>query len=505
VIVGTITPAGQLMAEGPRKAEVEKWSGDLKTIDKSLQASCATCAENSSSFDSNEICNDLYRFACIPGEFNDGTGSASTSVTTESIVAPLRVTATSFSLKELDSALNNSNDAEFRKLAMATVGRGNSSECRDSKPSKDCDALLAQGLNKYLMKLVSIDIASADVPFMDPNNLSAEERSRIEPRFDDGGSLEDFGRLMQSPSFQKVYKDVTSFFRSQLQDQKAAEKVQNKIFPEVKTLLAKAIAAHVSDPKIRETLVAKTNAIQFKGADCSELPTWVNDMGHSESAFISSLLIPNAYYDEEKNTFHYCNGMLLRSQSEFQIVALMAHELDHSLDPCNIAKGPSEFQFKYSSPQNVTKSQEEFPFKNIISCLRSEKSVAAIGHTAGTTTSEQIREINASLPKMESVYCDKDQIGESFADWLSAEVLSEYMAKQHPDFSRNQMRIGYTNVWRSFCNLEKHTNVYDAHPSDDKRANKLMLVNPKIRQQMGCPAKLEPNSTYCSVKGNGAL
>jgi hypothetical protein len=95
-------------------------------------------------------------------------------------------------------------------------------------------------------------------------------------------------------------------------------------------------------------------------------------------------------------------------------------------------------------------------------------------------------------------FCNNDQITESFSDWMGAEILPQYIEKNYK-LTPEQYREGYANANRVNCWAYPDTSDnfnYEVHPAIGKRINKILLVNPKIRSQMGCPTK-HPDNVYC--------
>ncbi len=276
------------------------------------------------------------------------------------------------------------------------------------------------------------------------------------------------------------------------------------------------------------------DAIEYKGTDCHKLTTYRG----SDSPSLARIFIPNAYYDEAANTFRYCNGYLLHNQSEFAMATTIAHELAHSIDPCWIAQGPSDYTFKYSAPTDIERSENEFPFKNLIQCLRSKESVGAerlsnaplmpaappkpgppkpappkpISHDIKTdripdtddweSTVKNASNASEKGSVIKSPFCKEDQIGESFSDWVSAELLPQYIASNFPDLSTDQYRIGFSNAHRGECSLRHPKRSRDSvrlHPPWEKRTDKILLVQPEVRKKMGCAEEPPDGSVYCKV------
>jgi hypothetical protein len=289
----------------------------------------------------------------------------------------------------------------------------------------------------------------------------------------------------------------------------------------VQALLTERIGQMVKDPEIKKKLVDKVAAIRFSGQDCQS--------SQSQNA-IASVLTSNAFYNPLSNTFKYCSGFNNTSTSAFTIAFVIAHELSHSIDPCGITEGPSDYSFQYKPNLNRAQAESSFPVGNAISCLRNPDSVAAMANpyvmpkfsapgfginvsypAPGSGSSYQYYYGNygnygnmTSTPVDPSTmpfnsFCDRDQITESFADWMAMEILPDYIEKNHSGLSVTQKRLGYSNVYRIMCEAVERT-VFDNHPTTELRANAIALVQPKVRQQMGC--KNPPQKyRYCPPEG----
>ena len=225
---------------------------------------------------------------------------------------------------------------------------------------------------------------------------------------------------------------------------------------------------------------------------------------------------------------------------------MIAHELAHAIDPCYITKGPSDTSFKYPKGKTYEETQEFYPVPSLISCLRGENSVGARAsmleqtNTYGESSDlgwppspnvEDYREkseikvikVSSDMGSTEnsgdlvpndqgdpvfSSFCNSDQINETVSDWWAAEVLTEYMADHHKDLKPRQFRNGYSNVFRGDCAgppMLQNTGGHDhgayygsfaVHPPMKSRINNLLLVNPRIRKQMGCQGKHQ-KFVYC--------
>lgn len=79
-------------------------------------------------------------------------------------------------------------------------------------------------------------------------------------------------------------------------------------------------------------------------------------------------------------------------------------------------------------------------------------------------------------------------------------VLPEYISKNN-SLTPQQYQLGYANARRLVCAVEKDKDantVRRVHPQMAERINRIIMVNPKIRSQMGC-AQTHANIAYCDA------
>ncbi len=254
-------------------------------------------------------------------------------------------------------------------------------------------------------------------------------------------------------------------------------KIRTKIFPRVQGLLAKKIGQYVGDENLKSQMMAKVRKIGFDYdvPNCRRIPPQFR--GPS--------------YDPIANKIHFCSGPILKNNSEFLLAQVCAHELSHSIDPC-ILQQSGMIQYKRSS----SGFDSQFALPEVLQCLRGNSSMAA--------------QKGALCPGPGSNGKPQDQIGESFADWMGDEIAPEYISEFHPNLTTENMRNGYSNIAKTFCNPPKHPPGMDRppgrdpHPSPLKRYNFGLLVQPLVRRQMGCEVAPPPGKTYCSPPGEGS-
>ncbi len=334
------------------------------------------------------------------------------------------------------------------------------------------------------------------------------------------GSVSDITFVTDSPFYKKVVQNVLNQTQIIIKSDKIDKKAREEVFPKVKAILIAKIGQMVTDPVARKNLTDKVTAIVYIGSNCSQ------EAGSNEGS-VPGLLLANVFYHLIQNTFKYCSGLSTRNSSEFHMAFIIAHELSHSIDPCSIAIGPSDFIFRYSKNITREKAESEFPFEGLISCLRSEKSVQAISAeqmlmlgTVGSTTDPYgnngghgggygggIGTATSSEPSVARPtppfigFCHNDQITETFADWMASEITPDYIKNNFPKLSSEQMRLGYSNIWRGACvdDAQQSKLPHDVHPSQKDRSNRIILTQPKIRAQMDCTKSLS-DRVYCAVR-----
>lgn len=451
--------------------------------------------------DVSPLCNDLARFACAPGSYKDGTGEIKSESEISRFMSSYAEKSRAVLHDRFQKLLSSPENSYFKDVAIAGLGLKNSPQCSSSSPDdiSACRENLLDGLTMLAQK-------QALGPLMPRTGL---ERP---------GNLRDLNYIIQNNSYQKVIQELNDQVQKDLGNAEMTKKIQDKIFPQVKQLIIARLKQLSIPDEQRNLMISKVNSISFEGTSCGELR---GGRGRSNGEVVASLLVPNAFYDPARNIFKHCSGYLLQSTSEFDIANTIAHELSHSIDPCNLARGPADMGFKYSTDQDLKKMESEYPIKNIIQCLRDERSIGAsnpssmedkYGETMGggmlgfpmpeepseyKDSSTSIRRGRPPRGPKKASFCDGDQIGESFADWMAVEILPTYMEKNYK-LTTEQYRNGYANANRLLCSIQpgEGGNIGDEHPSAENRINKIILVNPKVRAQMGCPAK-HPENAYC--------
>jgi hypothetical protein len=152
-------------------------------------------------------------------------------------------------------------------------------------------------------------------------------------------------------------------------------------------------------------------------------------------------------------------------RSWFNLIFTLAHELAHSIDPCEV--------------RSVSLS---FPaYDRLSACFLQNGIIATF-----STRSE----------------CGQnDQLSEAFADWLAAHITAEALSAFSTEFHGAQLVGAVRNSVRDLCaqDDESELDVF-FHPPPRVRIERLFGSNSKIRNLLGCSAVKQPY-TECTFGG----
>jgi hypothetical protein len=419
----------------------------------------------------SELCDDIASFACAPGEYNDGTGVASNRMfDTESPSAELTTEVSGKLRSRFSKLIENPSNSYFRQTAITGLSLTAAPECASNSSSevKKCNEVIVQGL---IVLARSSAIGSAGSSSKGGSTPSHQQVKN---------NLEKITMIIRNQQFASVVESVVAEADKKTEDPATEKKIRERMIPQLKVMLADKLRSLPIDPEKRDFMVAKIQSITFAGTDCGE-----------KSDGISRHFIPNAFYSPNQNILKICRGLLQQNVSEFHVASVLLHELAHSIDPCCLAKGAGEAIIKHRDTTNLQLMDSEYVLPDLVSCLRSSKSVAAKNSvTVYPGTGGQFG------PPPEFDHC-KDQIGESTSDWFASEVLVDYIQKAHPRLTTEQWRMGASNIFRPICNFQEPKG-FDDHPHLFERLNAIFLQNPKLRQKMKCTSG-NPARVYCDA------
>lgn len=285
--------------------------------------------------------------------------------------------------------------------------------------------------------------------------------------------------LIRNDQRVKVVADMLSdrYAREQIDPARAAKTVQH--FEKVRASFIEMLRQKFADSPNLEGMISQIEKVKFK-TDCRD----END--RSAWTFIQK----NGFYDSAKNTISLCQGHL-RDDSLFPITRVLAHELGHAIDPCSNPLAPRTLNEKLFGRPKDTSSQaaaeSEQPTASLIRCLREPESIGA-------------KRLSPFKP-LGSGLCANDQINESVADWMSAEVMGQ-MAKNGDLGSKTPDAIakGVANAFAGSCDSTSKDQHHIPHPIAAARINKIFALQPDLRTLMGC-GPTRQTDRYCPAKG----
>lgn len=424
----------------------------------------------------NIICDSLSEVACKPGKITDPTGDS----LFDQQGRPLPLTKSLLKKSEdvtksyFQKLWTEQGHKKFKALAFKVLEASKSPYCASSSQAAPC------------VQLVSTQLSEMVTSFSNVEDLKKKYKSP---------DLVDLYQMEEMITAAEKLDHAVAMSPLQVQLENT---IKNKTFPKVKALLIKFIDQQSMSKPTKEALLKKISAIQYDGTECREM-----------SSGLSVNFTVNAAYFDDSNSFKYCRGLYLQSTSEFQIAAIIAHELSHSIDPCLISQGISGQSFKYQTADSREQMDAQYPIKGIISCLRSSNSIQAnynknISYYISPPRSKNENPFKSSIP-----FCQGDQVNEAFPDWIAAEILPEYISETYPSFDSSDWRKGIANAMRSLCNNAepekkskgaklRPTEEQDfvEHPFGNARMDAILLSNPKVREAMNCPEK--GPKAYCA-------
>lgn len=201
-----------------------------------------------------------------------------------------------------------------------------------------------------------------------------------------------------------------------------------------------------------------------------------------------------------------CSRYLLESKNELSLVWLLAHELSHSIDPCEVDKKNKADYYRIRR-RSVSDAQSFYNVPNLLSCLRNKESIEA-NTDDHFFKIEKRREELFSYPKNQAIVpprailcTEQDQIGESVADWFAAEVVAKYIDTKLKNLTALERAEQLKMAIRPIClrkgEFEKVKKI--THPFIADRIDRLLMVHPKIRNALGCHSS-SLAAGYCDGK-----
>lgn len=259
----------------------------------------------------------------------------------------------------------------------------------------------------------------------------------------------------------------------------------NKIFGELKKTMIAKIENEIPDPQ-KTAMVKRLEAVRFDTKMCiaDGMPS-VGAMSYS------------AFYQPEINNLTICPRLLLSATTDTQLTFVLGHELAHSIDPCFIGvpvgyatnnQQTPVIDYSPSQTMNYSERLKQFPYASVIQCLRDKKSAFS-----KTAVFKPANPAGSYLSFFEQA-CAKDQIGESFSDWMAIESAAPLLEQSQKEKSPDELQKEYAAVFSTKC--KDIQPGFDPHPNVERRTNGVLGINPFVRRILKCESP-DTKNIYC--------
>lgn len=291
--------------------------------------------------------------------------------------------------------------------------------------------------------------------------------------------------FMEESGFLGLINEVDFGGRLQVNVAEQEEKV-TRLFGQVRDALIRKVESTNLSTEHKRIITSRLRQVNNLGSDCGA--HFGMDDYH----------LPKAFYNPQTNNFLLCRNLLNQTNSEFALTTVIAHEMSHAIDPC-VLRFSTPDTFGNFITTDFYKSESEFPYSNLTSCLRSANSIGAVNLEASQAA--------PNSGPVHTSFCHNDQIGEATSDWFASEVLVDVIKQNHPNLTRDQWRNGMRNTFRLKCDQSQvdHVDGFEPHAPVEARFNAIILANSSVRERIGC-ARVPYNKVQCSIdtpRGSG--
>jgi hypothetical protein len=157
---------------------------------------------------------------------------------------------------------------------------------------------------------------------------------------------------------------------------------------------------------------------------------------------------------------------VLAAKSWFNIIFTVAHELAHSIDPCEIRSSGLALP----------------AYDRLSACF--------------------LRDGLIVTRKTRSECGQNDQLSETFADWMAVQVTAQALQRFSTHYRGPALAAAAANSVRDLCEQEDEVEADSQfHPSPRVRIDRIFSQNPRIRAVLGCAAPAQVHSplnpSYC--------
>jgi len=212
-------------------------------------------------------------------------------------------------------------------------------------------------------------------------------------------------------------------------------------------------------PQVKKEISRRLSAIVL------ELPPPVGIYSNEPDLFTKN----DVYYESlpgHKTVIRVGGAYLLSAKSWFNRVFTLAHEMSHSIDPCELEAA------------NI-----KVPgYEKLLSCFQEQNPV----------THEQLKN-----------GCNKSNFtGEIFSDWIATHIAVQAIELYTSKFKNHEELVNSViNSVKDLCSQESWIETRsESHPDARIRIENIFGTNPRIQELLSCPTAKKKND-YCTFEG----
>jgi hypothetical protein len=262
-------------------------------------------------------------------------------------------------------------------------------------------------------------------------------------------------------------------------------------------------------------------------------PNDLNDVRYSDCHDISPGITSTAIFNDDSgpvHEIHICIGAManIENLNRYSLIHMISHELSHSIDPCaleseanELKEGPNPFAFKNFYPQTIfclrggsgnigcnnsvlncnndQARQEYCSFyyngENVKKCFQQysqERPSCPAGKPDPNYNHNNLADYEKNDP-------GKDQISESFSDFMAAENVSQFIKNAKSEDEKTDALLSIASGNSRLHGVCLKTNTPDPHPPGFIRTNRINMSSKSFRESIGClsgpPKTLKANLT----------
>lgn len=305
-------------------------------------------------------------------------------------------------------------------------------------------------------------------------------------------------------------------FRDRVYTKERVAKVR-QVFSEVKNVYAEIIQrSKKMSPAVKKMLLTALESTSVALDEKTISGKEFTDCFNVSPGKTSTSAYNHSVKDSFQREIHVCSGMManLDQINPYSFIHVMAHELSHSFDPCTLEHS----QLLQGSPiPNIY----AYVYPDTVKCLRGGKGTHGCEGAALNCNSsqgridlckkdykgeefeacvEQVKLLpNCPLGVQEEKHNDNnsadyrkkgsnlEQIGESFSDFMAAEVVSQIIDRTSPSESaKTDALLSISAAASRLHGVCLTKNTPDSHPPGFLRMNRVFMSNESFRKSIGC-------------------